>query len=1742
MEFTCEELITKQSELGRKINRVVENLKKSISQAKMTGGDVQSRMHNLEENWSQFQRNHDVLAFKHGDAIKASEYVRKEFADWVEERYLEQRGRLLDLARHYSGEGSTSTKKSPAASSNEEASSESAPLPRMHLPEFSGEYVEWPAFKDLFLSIIERNKQLSKVDCLHYLKTSLHGQAADLVKDLPTINENYERAWTILKEQYENKRILVRSCLDRLAALQQMKESSVQEITNIQKSITSVANTLEGLGRPVDKTEDWFVYSVVNLFDPITRDKWEERVTGNNDPPSFATLKDFLIKRRQQIEASPGSASTKSGQRSSHTTSHGQPKTREATRSVRANHAQQSQKQECVMCKKDHFLMQCPEYKALPPAERRSRVERARLCFNCLGRHQFAACPSTRSCMSCGERHHSSIHDTFRDGSRQTTTHHTLDCRDLKGKVLLATAIIQVADRYGRHQEVRALIDQGSEISMITEGLAQRLQLARTASCVDIFGVGGQQLARARGRVHLDIAASPSSDKIKVTAIVLQKLTGYTHGCTAPHKTWSHLKGLKMADPAPEKSRPIEVLLGADVYPAIIKEGVRKGSTSEPVGQLTMFGWILTGSTGNAASSMHAQVHQVVVDDSLSSLVRKFWEQEELHDARVTLTAEERECERHYAQSHTRTPDGRYQVRLPFRRSDPITSGSRTASWHALRRMEQRCKKDEQFKTLYSSFMKEYIELKHMSLASEALKDQPVHYLPHHGVLKPSSTTTKLRVVFNGSWSGGSQHSLNDCLHVGPNLLPLLADVLLRWRMHLYVVTADVTKMYRQILVQPEDRDFQRILWRDEESRQVSEYRLNTVTYGLSCAPYLAVRTLRQLAEDEGTRFPIGAKALQNDTYVDDILTGADSIPALKETAGQLLQLCKAGGFPLQKWASNAAELLDFIQQSCQDPARQPSQHQDTQGPSKIWTDTTHSALGLQWSPADDTFRFFIHKADTQPLTKRGLVSKAAQLFDPLGWLTPVTVRSKISIQTTWLLGLDWDDPLPPTLASEWRNFCAELKQLEQVKVSRPLFQNSRPELREFHGFADASERAYGAVLYLRTKTPDLQWTLTLVAAKSKVAPLQQVSLPRLELCAAHLLARLTQHIATTLNMAGMSIHLWSDSTVALGWIQGHPSRWKTYVANRVADIQRLVPDAHWHHVVGIKNPADCASRGISPSQLLSWSMWWRGPEFLQRDVELVAPGPVDQEHLPEQKGPVVAVATGAEKEVENNAILNRFSSYTRLLRITAWCLRWLRRKRGKPSRSSTNTTARNVQPPVLTAAEITEAERGWIRIVQRMAYPEEMTTQGQHKGIQTRSSLAALAPFLDKFNLLRVGGRVGKAQLNPDEAHPIILPPRSHFTQLLVTFTHKSTMHGGVQSTLGAIRQRFWIPRGRAIVKGTIHKCLTCLRWRAEPAGQLMGELPKHRVTPSRPFHATAVDYAGPIWLRTTSGRGHKAYKGFLVVFVCMVTKAVHLEVASDYSAEAFLAAFRRFVSRRGICAHLYSDCGTNFKGADSELRRLFNAKNRENHSLREEMSKLRTEWHFNPPSAPHFGGLWEAAVKSTKHHLRRTIGEARLTFEEMTTLLTQVEACLNSRPLAALSDDPSDLTALTPGHFLIGTALQAIPEPSLLDEVTNRLTRWQLITKMRDQFWARWKREYLQGLTSRSKWRKVQDDVTMGNLCLIIDEQTPPSRWPLARVKEAHPGADGRVRVVTVVTSTSEYMRPIHKLVVLPIETSDR
>ena len=504
-----------------------------------------------------------------------------------------------------------------------------------------------------------------------------------------------------------------------------------------------------------------------------------------------------------------------------------------------------------------------------------------------------------------------------------------------------------------------------------------------------------------------------------------------------------------------------------------------------------------------------------------------------------------------------------------------------------------------------------------------------------------------------------------------------------------------------------------------------------------------------------------------------------------------------------------------------------------------------------------------------------------------------------------------------------------------------------------------------------------------------------------------------------------------------------------------------------------------------------------------------------------------------AEVDTQNGSILHlleKFSSFNKILRILGHCLRWRIQVRQKEP-----TAPREA----LTTMEWTAARRSLIYLVQRQRFGREIDCCRHGQPMPRGSPLMRLAPFLDEENLLRVGGRLHHANISYQEKHPLVLSRHELVVRRMVEYAHLTTLHGGPQVMASYLGRSYWIVGGNRLILRVFRLCVTCARFKGRVVQQQMAPLPACRLNQLRPFIFTGVDFAGPFPLRFSKGRGAKSIKGYLAVFVCMATKAVHLEVVSDLTTDAFLAAYARFTARRGVCAKLYSDNGTTFRGAANELKRLFNAASDEFQAILSSTAAQGTSWEFIPPRAPHFGGLWEAAVKSFKYHYRRVLGENKLTYEEMTTLSAKIEDFLNSRPLSPMNTCGNDIAALTPGHFLIGSALLSFPEPSLKDDLSRAMSnRWELITAMRNSFWIRWRKEVLHHMQQRNRWSQPQTNLKEGDVVLVKDELTPPARWPLARVSIVHPGNDQLVRVATVKTATTQFTRPVAKLILLPLD----
>ena len=472
---------------------------------------------------------------------------------------------------------------------------------------------------------------------------------------------------------------------------------------------------------------------------------------------------------------------------------------------------------------------------------------------------------------------------------------------------------------------------------------------------------------------------------------------------------------------------------------------------------------------------------------------------------------------------------------------------------------------------MYIEFMKEYLNIGHMSPTKNTVPRKPHYFIPHQCVIRAQKTTTKLRVVFDASSKTSSLISLNETLMVGPTIQKDLFSALLQFRLNKFAITADVTKMYRQVRVHKDDRIFQLILWRERPEMPIQIFELSTVTYGTAPAPFLAIRCLKEISNIFKDVYPLGSSVIANDFYVDDLLSGADDVETLIQIRKEVIHILNACGFNLAKWYSNCRDL------NGEKLVRQ-LEIQDS--------DSTR-ALGIIWRTDDDVLNFKLNNEyDNLPATKRNILSISSRLFDPLGLLAPIVINAKILLQKLWKIKLDWDESIPQCLETDWKNFKIELSQVDTINLPR-FVGTTLNTIIQIHGFADASMKAYGCCLYVRYSECNLMKS-KLIVAKSKVAPAKKVkTLPRLELCASHLLAKLWRVVKPKLEKYTIeSINFWSDSEIVLHWLKTHPSKLQTFVSNRVAEIQEKTTDAIWRYVPSAQNPADIVSRGCNIDEI----------------------------------------------------------------------------------------------------------------------------------------------------------------------------------------------------------------------------------------------------------------------------------------------------------------------------------------------------------------------------------------------------------------------------------------------------------------------------------------------------------------------------------------------------------------------------
>lgn len=1715
---TIENLTTQLEDLSKLINKALINFKKS-PKVRLTPGYLKTKIECLEEYWSSFRTAHtQLLQATTYDQRTSIPYFESDGYNESEDIYINLKADITDLIQSTSAAPiCLQQQQLPISGDNIVADIK---LPAINLPTFSGAYEEWQPFEDLFTSLVHNNKALSEVQKLHYLKICITGEASNTIKHFQIIKNNYGPAWESLRNRYNHKRLIINAILKRFTSIRKITTTQASSLKLLIDNTKECLNGLNTIGINTDTWDPIIIFILVQKLDQETHKDWETYagIDNKNELPSLKSFTYFIESRIRTLElTSPGlkERSYQIKERSYHTNNLD-------TNSIT-----------CQVCGEDHFLYHCKVFGKWEPEKRSEFTKENKLCYNCLvPGHPVFFCKQKTSCKICKRRHHSLLHSFKKreeppegecinatsgvsslytdveenEVSTEISSHFSSNNK----RALLATALVPVKDISGELILLRALIDPGSQASFISERAAQLLRLKRKQIYGKVTGVGSTR-TEINHMVAMEISSNYEGNfNLKVKAYVLSShVTSNLPSTAITPVSLPHLQTWQLADPKYFTPGKIDLLLGVEVYTEILKDNFIKGM---PSAQETRLGWILFGRTNEENKHDNSVTMHHHLD--LDNMLRNLWEIEETN--KRTFTSEERLCEEFYETTHTRAQDGRYVVKIPVKEINlpQIIGSTRDIALRRLQTLNRKLEKNHKLKDEYTKVMKEYLDLNHMEeVPANELNDYAI-YLPHHAVTREDKETTQVRIVFDASCKGSNNKSLNEQLLVGPPLQDDLRNIIMRWRMKPICFIADIEKMYRQILVSKEDTNYQRILWQPE-NEMVKTYRMLRVTFGLAAAPYLAIKTILQIAKDEGKNHPEAARIITEDFYVDDCISGSYTVKDAIMLSHQISNILERGGFVLQKWASNSTEFME-----CINPTLKRKGTYSNIGDKECIIKT----LGLAWNFQTDTFEYTCKLPESPKfITKRNILADIQKLFDPLGWLGAAIIPAKILIQRLWVEKLDWDERVSGDIEEEWYRLRNEYNNLSEIKINRWIgIEYTDLSGITLHGFCDASTKAYCAVVYCRVETAT-GIRSGIVASKTRVAPVRPISLPRLELCGAVILARLLKQTREAMRIPTNQVYAWTDATIVLSWLFGDPRRWKPFVQNRVVEILDYTCNTQWFHVASEDNPADIGSRGCSPLQLRGDLLWWEGPSWLKhRKINFTRP--------------YIATTELEKKEVHVNTKLEEkqqvihfenFISLDELLKTIALCLRFLN------FRKLSNNTENN-----LTTFDLENALKRCIKIVQKEQYKTEINTLKSGKYVSKVSHLKSLNPYIDEFQILRVGGRLRNSNLPTDLKNPIILGYNHAFIKLIVKDAHSKTHHGGLQLMLCYIRSKYWIIRAKNVIKNYINNCIICTKMASRARTQIMGDLPRIRVTPARPFLHSGVDFAGPFHVLMSRGRGAKTNKAYISIFVCMATKAIHLELVGNLTSQSFIGAFQRFIARRGMCSHIWSDQGRNFVGANKELSTAWKEAGLEfQGKISNELMSEGTQWHFIPPYSPNFGGLWEAGVKSVKFHLKRIL-TTNLTFEEMTTVLCQVEACLNSRPLVPIDTANPDLEILTPGHFLIGEAPVAIPNPDLRNVNVNSLTRWQFTQKLTRDFWHRWQTEYLSRLQQRPKWLKHSKELKVGDIVLIRDEILPPGKWPLGRIVEKHPGSDGVTRVYSIRCRGDIVKRSISKICLLPID----
>ena len=1624
-------------------------------------------------------------------------------------------------------------------------------LPALDLETFSGDSASFKPFMRTFQMNIAANLECEEEKLLYLLKFT-SGKAHDIVSTcvhLPQ-GQGYGEAVRLLTKRFSGHTQAVGGLVERMLEHSSIRADDTEGLDDFSIFLRGCLNAVQSMPHGMATVDSKTIRQLVEKLPYHMVDKWRRLAdTLEQEQERMASFSDFVqfVEKEARIAANPTygrhllSTTSKKEPKSAETASRNQGSSRKDVRQqplkerrARTLASSVREQNKCLFCHEDtHELELCQQFESQTEDEKKQFVMKNGLCFACLKResHISRDCKQRKKCKKCERWHPTSMHR--HTSAPVVKTGHINQKKENGGGKLQMLHV--TAQFMGRKTRTGAFIDGGSTHSFVSKRLMDELGVVpHRKSTVIISTVSGENSMVTELVTGLCIDSTEGGHKIELPALyVLPEIPVNREDLVTQEdiNKWPHLREVIRVE---KTSRTAGLLIGANA--AVVSEPlevINSPSQDEPYAVRSRYGWMVCGIGNDQKSRGRLRVNRMKISTVIEAAeVEDFGNSA---DCRRGLSVEDAQWCMKVEASCTRV-DGKYQIALPFRGETPDLRNNYELAEGRLNALKRKFTRDPEYAESYRAEMKKLLDAGHAEEAPSHMQDgtrsERGHwFLPHHGVVHPTKPG-KLRLVYDCA-AKYDDLSLNDTLLQGPNLSNLLWDVLLRFRQEPVAFSGDIEAMFLQVMVPENQRNYLKFLWwpDGDTSQPIKEYRMTRHLFGATSSPSCANYALHRTAEDFGDDFePAVKSSLRKDMYVDDILKTTVSDDAAVALALDLKRLCLMGGFNLTKFCSNSVEFLEALPK--EDRAKSMKDLALGQDPLPA-----ERVLGVLWDPEADRLGFAldIDALKRKPVTRRGILSATAACYDPLGLATPYIVKGRMLMQELTRLRLGWDEPVPAEVKTDWIRWLAGLQQLKEVKVPRCLTPSglSAASRVELHHFADASEKGYGTATYMRTISMDGEVHCSLMTSRARVTPIKSVSIPRLELTAAKLAVEVNLEVTRALDLKVDQVVYWTDSTSTLKYINNETTRYNVFVANRLTVIHDGSDKEQWRYVPSTLNVADMVSRGT----LQDIEVWKHGPSFLWRTSEHwpktpeLGRVPADDPEVKVVRSTSTAVVmredvSGDAEEAPMDKLIRHHSSWRGLTRSVAWLRRAIRVLRCK-------TQGKDVEKSdvlELTVAEIRDAELCVVKYVQEVSFAQDLKELAEGRHVRVNSRLARLNPFVDREGLLRVGGRLQNSTLSWEAKHPLILPDKGAVVDMIIMCVHQKVGHEGRQHVLAELGTRFWIVKMNSAVRRCLKACVSCRRRQRPMEAQLMANLPEDRVHESEhPFQNTGVDYFGNFYVK----RGRKLVKKYGVIFCCLNVRAVHLEVADSLSTDSFLCALRRFTSRRGNVRLMRSDRGTNFVGAERELAREVKALLGDESKLKRAMLTMGIDWRFNTAGASHHGGAWERLIRSVRKILNALLQSQSFTDETLHTYLCEVECILNNRPLIPVSSDPRDDLPITPNHILHLSCVMPVGDTPRESDLNGRRS-WKQAAYLADQFWRRWRSQYLPLLQTRpGPNTRSRANVKVGDIVVLVDDSVPRGVWPLGRVEETYPGGDGKVRSVKIRARGTTFLRPITKIV---------